>query len=58
MFLNTSGEVESNGMYGVNLFTLGVPHTVVVDDYLPLHPVRDADGKVEYETLFTHVSDD
>ena len=34
VFLNT--EVSANGIYGVNFYTLGVPHTVIVDDYLPL----------------------
>ena len=34
VFLNS--EVNANGIYGVNLYTLGVPHTVIVDDYLPL----------------------
>ena len=29
--------MNANGIYGVNFYTLGVPHTVIVDDYLPLH---------------------
>ena len=36
MFLNTADGLEPNGVYGVNFYTLGVPHTVVVDDYLPM----------------------
>jgi hypothetical protein len=28
--------VSANGIYGVNFYTLGVPHTVIVDDLLPL----------------------
>ena len=36
MFLNTDDSLEANGVYGVNFYTLGVPHTVVVDDYLPM----------------------
>lgn len=36
MFLNTKNELSSNGIYGVNIYTLGMPHTVIVDDYLPL----------------------
>ena len=34
-FLND--KVNSNGIYAVNFYTLGVPHTVIVDDYLPLY---------------------
>ena len=34
IFLNH--EMSQNGIYGVNLFTLGVKHTVIVDDFLPL----------------------
>ena len=36
IFLNVNGETNKNGIYAVNLFALGVPHTVIVDDYLPL----------------------
>ena len=40
VFLNN--EVSANGIYGVNFYTLGVPHTVIVDDYLPL--LKEGDG--------------
>ena len=36
VFLNNKNELSKNGIYAVNFFTLGVPHTVVVDDYLPV----------------------
>lgn len=36
IFLNTNGKTNKNGIYAVNLYALGVPHTVIVDDYLPL----------------------
>lgn len=36
VFLDKSGKMRSDGLYGFNIFTLGVPHTVLVDDYLPL----------------------
>ena len=36
IFLNVNGETNKKGIYAVNLFALGVPHTVIVDDYLPL----------------------
>ena len=34
VFLNTS--TNANGIYGVNFYTLGVPHTVIVDDFIPV----------------------
>ena len=36
VFLNANNEVSKAGIYAVNFYTLGVPHTVVVDDWLPL----------------------
>ena len=35
MFLNTENELNEAGIYAVNLYALGVPHTVIVDDLLP-----------------------
>ena len=55
LFLNRNNEVSPNGIYGVNLYTLGVPHTVIVDDYLPLEENYERDG---YKTLFAKVGDD
>ena len=26
--------INSNGIYGINMYALGVPHTVIVDDWL------------------------
>ena len=34
VFLNE--QTSKIGMYGVNLYTLGVKHTVIVDDFVPL----------------------
>lgn len=34
IFLND--HLDRNGIYAVNVYTLGVPHTVIVDDYVPL----------------------
>ena len=45
-------------MYGVNVFTLGVKHTVIVDDYLPLQQRNMPDGSTDYVTLFSHVAED
>ena len=39
LFLNS--EVNANGIYGVDFYTLGVPHTVIVDDILPLYKAWD-----------------
>lgn len=36
IFMNTANELNDNGIYAVKFYALGVPHTVVVDDYLPL----------------------
>jgi len=35
IFLND--ELSSNGIYGLNFYILGVPHTVIIDDQLPLN---------------------
>ena len=53
VFLNTENELNSAGIYAVNFYTLGVPHTVIVDDMLPLRSWGTG-----YNTLFSHVSDD
>ena len=34
VFINDS--VSAKGIYGLNFYTLGILHTVIVDDYLPL----------------------
>ena len=47
MFLN-SNKLSSAGIYAVNLYALGVPHTIVIDDYLPL--VKDNDDN--YKSKF------
>ena len=52
VFLNT--ELNDAGIYAVNFYTLGVPHTVIIDDYLPM--VSHYGG--QYSTLFAAVSDD
>ena len=36
MFLNDSNEIEKKGVYGIKLYALGVPHTVLVDDFIPM----------------------
>ena len=36
VFINPDNKLSANGIYAVNFFTLGLPHTVIVDDYLPL----------------------
>ena len=41
VFLNNIDEVSPNGIYAVNLYTLGVPHTVIVDDYLPMRRISN-----------------
>ena len=51
IFLNNDNKVNEHGIYGVNFYTLGIKHTVIVDDYLPL----DSDWGT---TLFAHVGSD
>lgn len=43
VFLNEA--VSKEGIYGLNLYTLGVPHTVIVDDYLPVKLSVNPDKK-------------
>jgi len=49
IFLNESSTLNDAGVYAVNLYSLGVPHTVVVDDWLPIK---------NGQTLFSKVSKD
>jgi len=53
IFLNNDNELNSAGIYGVNFYTLGVPHTIIIDDWLPLEQLWDG----SYTTLFAHVGD-
>ena len=55
VFLNNKNELSKNGIYGVNFYTLGVPHTVIVDDYLPVY---DYDGAGTMATYFAGVGKD
>lgn len=36
LFLNSDATLNAEGIYGVNIYTLGVPHTVIVDDIIPM----------------------
>ena len=62
IFLNVDSNeyagLNRTGFYAINLYTLGVRHTVIIDDYLPLQELTDASGDPEYETLFSHVAYD
>ena len=48
IFLNNEDELKTNGIYGVNFYTLGMPHTVIVDDYLPVKPRNDGSWRTTY----------
>jgi hypothetical protein len=50
VFLNKDKELNAQGIYGVNMYNLGVPMTVIVDDFLPLYD--RGDGK-----MMTYFSD-
>jgi len=54
VFLNRKNELSANGVYAVNLFALGVPHSIVIDDFLPVQQIDD--GK--WRTEFAAVGDD
>ena len=48
VFLNTQNLLNSQGIYGINFYTLGIRHTLIVDDLLPL--MKNKDGT--YRTWF------
>ena len=54
IFISDEGKLSPNGIYAVNFYTLGVPHTVIFDDYLPMVP----DNNGGWRTLFAHIGDD
>ena len=54
VFHNSSNRLNSAGIYAVDFWSLGVPHTVVVDDYLPL--MNKDDGT--WGTVFAKVGSD
>ena len=54
IFLNVNNEVSKNGIYAVQFYTLGVPHTVIVDDYLPLKKTWEG----TYTTVYAAPSPD
>lgn len=41
-------EFSQNGIYAINFFALGVPHTVIIDDYLPAKEWYDGIYYTEY----------
>lgn len=51
MFLNTENKLNDAGIYAVNLYALGVPHTVIVDDMLPMQTDKE-------QTVFNYISRD
>lgn len=53
IFLNPSNRLSPNGIYGINIWTLGVKHTIIVDDWLPVQTWGNG-----YNTLFAHVGPD
>ncbi len=57
LFLDRSGKMNKNGIYGINVYALGVPQTVIIDDYLPLQYLVQDTGAV-YTTLFSQVGKD
>lgn len=53
LFLNNKNTQSPSGIYGVNIYVLGFPMTVMVDEYLPL--ISQEDGSST--TIFSKVND-
>ena len=56
LFLNNSNELSRAGLYGINMYTLGFPHTIIVDDFLPLIQSATEEGK--FSTLYADISNE
>ena len=41
IFLNNNNALSKTGIYGVNIYALGVPYTILIDDYLPVKEFND-----------------
>ena len=54
VFLNRENYLNAAGIYGFNFYSLGVPHTVIIDDFLPLED--GSHGKKT--TVFSEIGDD
>ena len=54
IFLNPINELSKNGIYALQFYTLGIPHTVIVDDYLPLQKKKGG----TYATVYAKPSAD
>ena len=54
VFLNSGKDLNPQGIYGVRFWSLGVPHPVIVDDYLPLKN----NGVGQLATMFANPGDD
>ena len=53
IFHNTDNKLNSAGIYAVDFYSLGVPHTVIVDDYLPMMHNGE-----KYQTVFAEMTKD
>ena len=54
VFLDPQRDLNKNGGYGIRFYTLGVPHTLIIDDMVPLYD--RGDGKLK--TLFSNPGSD
>ena len=52
LFLNTDNNQSPSGLYAVQLYALGLPMTIVVDDYLPAIEQEDK----SFTTLFSELT--
>ena len=54
LFLNVKNEHSMSGLYGVNFYTLGHEHTILIDDFIPVIN----EGEAGYTTLYAGLGDD
>ena len=57
-FHNTDNELNAAGIYAVDFYTLGVPHTVVVDDFIPMTQSDHSDDPNALVNTFASVGSD
>lgn len=48
MFVNDTAELNKGGIYGIDLYHLGVPTTVIVDDRLPIFEDQNGNKRTLY----------
>ena len=52
LFHNKGGNLNQAGIYALDLYALGVPHTIIIDDYLP---VKWDENLKAFQTIFSEI---